>query len=347
MSLTDTEPDFEYDGYLVFNGLYETNVLDADFDFEEIVDEKLKDYSRGSIDSPSDGYEPLDFGELANESRLLSQQLQDLVSNVRAIRHKYEEWEERQLADGETEPTLQVRSYDVYWDFPKYIVVKGDKTQSKRAQELLNLQLGEYITSREIEFEPDFLLWVFYKDMEDEPLTGNLSTSLLSDAYIEGEEDRYGKEVSVDRSTDITQSTNILSGILRNRELIGLEGIFDARGHFVKANVEVGGRVHIKVAQAIEEGNDLERITTSIVFLRDLLDAYLKWEGLSDEDKYPPPRFFETVYEECKRQGEEPTFPLDPVIGEYQAKRAGTHFTSGIEQSGIGDFGSEREESET
>lgn len=347
MSITDSEPDFEYDGRLVFNGLYETKVMDADFDFTKIVDERLKDYSRGTIDAPNDGYEPLDIGGLANLSRLLSQGLQDLVSNVKAIRHRYEDWEERQLPDGETEPTLQVRSYDVYWDFPNYIAVKGDKTQAKRAKELLRYELGDHITSREIEFEPDFLLWIFYMDMEDEALTENLTTSLLSDAYIEGEEDRYGKEVSVDRSTDVTKSTNILSGVLRNRDLIGLEGVFDAHDYFVKANIEVGGRVHIKVAEAIQGANDLERIATSLVFLHDLMDAYLKWEELPGEDKYPPPRFFEMVYDECRQQGEEPTFSWDRVVDEYQAKRAGTHFEPGLQQSDIGDFESGKEESQS
>lgn len=338
MSLTDTEPDFEYDGYLVFNGLYETNIVDAGFDFEEIVDDELKDYSRGNPDNPNDGYESLDFGGLLNQSRILSEQLKKLVSEVKAIRHKYEEWEDRELPHGDTESTLRTRSYDIYWDFPDYIAVKGDKTQAKRASELLGHKLRDFITSRKIEFEPDFLLWMFYKDMVEEHLTETLSTSLLSDAYIEGEEDRYGKEVSVDRSTDVTKSTNILSGILRNRDLIGLEGVFESHGFFVKANIEVGGRVHIKVAQSIEEANDLERIATSIVFLHDLLEAYTSWEEMPGDDKYPPTSFFENVDSECKRQGDEPTFSWEGTVQEYQAKRDGTHST-GFQQSDVGEFG--------
>lgn len=338
MSLTDTEPDFQYDGHLVFNGLYQTKVLNADFDFERIIDEKLKDFERGSSDKPMDGYEPMDFGAIANESRLLSDQLKDLTSDVKAIRHKYEEWEERELPNGKSEDTRDIRSYDLYWDFPQYIAVKGDKGQAKKATNLVNLKLDSYISSREIEFEPDFLLWIFYKAMNDESLSANLDARILSDANIEGEEDRYGKEVTVDRSTDVTKSTNILSGILRNRDLIGLEGTFDARGHFVKANIQVGGRVHIKAAHAINEANDLERIAISIVFLHELMDSYINWEQLPGEEKYPPTSFFEAVHEECSRQGDEPTFSWDDVINEYQTKSTEGPIESGERQAGLGDF---------
>lgn len=341
MSLTDSEPDFQYDGRLVFNGLYETKVLDAEFDFEKIVEEQLKDFKRGTVDKPADGYEPLDFGSIANESRLLSDQLQELVSDVIAIRHKYEDWQERELPSGDIQDTRLIRSYDLYWDFPDYIAVKGDKRQARKATDLVNLRLDQYLTSRKIEFEPDFLLWIFYKATDDTSLTEHLEPRILSDASIEGEEDRYGKEVAVDKSTDITQSPNILSGILRNRDLIGLEGTFDARGQFVKANIQVGGRVHIKAANSIEDANDLERIAVSIVFLHEIMDAYLTWEELPGEEKYPPTNFFEDVEEECRRQGDEPTFSWDDVVMEYQSKRAGADTGAGETQAGLTDFDSE------
>jgi hypothetical protein len=132
----------------------------------------------------------------------------------------------------------------------------------------------------------------------------------------------YGKEVSVDRSTDVTKSTNVLSGILRGKDLIGLEGIFSARGNFIKANIQVGGRVHIKVSQDIADVDDLQRMSLALIFLRELLELYEEWEEKPGSEKIPPPEFLEEVYEECKRQGEEPVFSFDHVVEQHRNKRA-------------------------
>lgn len=323
MSGPESGEDYSYDGYLVFNGLYSTNVLNPDFDFDEIVNVVLVDFERGKPEEPKSGYELLKFGDIVEQSHLISPDLKEILSDVRAIRHRYEEWETRELKSGEKEPTREVRSFDLYWDYPEYMFVKGDKTQASRASQIVNYELGEYLTSKKIEFNPDFLLWLFYKEKSSNTVGDNLDISLLSDAAIEGEEeDMYGKEVSVDRSTDITKSTNVLSGILRGKDLIGLEGIFNARGNFVKANIQVGGRVHIKVSQDIADVEDLQRMSLALVFLRELLRLYEEWEEKPGSEKIPPPNFLEEVYEECKRQGEEPVFSFDHVVEQYRNKRA-------------------------
>lgn len=323
MSGFRNEEDYSYDGYLVFNGLYSTNILNPDFDLDEIVNDVLVDFERGDPDEPKSGYELLEFGEIVEQSHLISPDLKTALSDVRSIRHRYEEWETRELRNGEMVPTRDVRSFDLYWDYPDYMFVKGDKTQASRASQIVNYELGDYLTSKKIEFNPDFLLWLFYKEKSSGTLDDDLDISLLSDAAIEGdEEDMYGKEVSVDRSTDITKSTNVLSGILRGKDLIGLEGIFNARGKFIKANIQVGGRIHIKVSQDIADVNDLQRMSLALVFLRELLRLYEEWEEKPGSDKIPPPEFFEEVYEECKRQGEEPVFSFDHVVEQYRNKRA-------------------------
>ena len=323
MSGFGNEVDYNYDGYLVFNGLYSTNVINPDFDFNEVVRDVLVDFKRGEPDEPKSGYELLEFGEIVEESQFISTNIKESLSDVRSIRHRYEEWETRELRDGKKEPTREVRSFDLYWDYPDYMFVKGDKTQASRASQIVNYELGDYLTSKKIEFNPDFLLWLFYNEKSSGPISENLDISLLSDADIEGEkEDMYGKEISVDRSTDITKSTNVLSGILRGKDLIGLEGIFNARGNFIKANIQVGGRVHIKVSQDIAEVDDLERMSLALVFLRELLSVYEEWESKPASEKIPPPEFLEEVYEECKRQGEEPVFSFDHVVEQYRNKRA-------------------------
>lgn len=340
MDSVDSPEDFNYDGYLVFNGLYSTEVLNADFDLEEIVSDVLVDFERGEPEEPRSGYNLLNFGDLIQDAHRISPNLKDDLSDVQAIRHQYEEWETRELPSGEEQPTREIRSFDLYWDYPSYMFIRGDKTQSSRASQIVNYKLGEYIRSNKIEFTPDFLLWLFYKETSGTSINENFKISLLSDADIEGEkEDRYGKEVSVDRSTNITKSTNILSGLLRGKDLIRLEGIFSAKNNYIKASLEVGGRVHIKVSEDIAEVNDLERMSLALVFLRELLSTYEEWERKPGEEKVPPPEFLEELYEECKRQGEEPVFSFDDVIEQYRNKRANAG--DYIQQAGLGDFNRE------
>lgn len=249
MTIGHSEDEFQYDGYLVFNGLYKTKILNSDFDFEHIVNNVLVDFERGNPEKPQSGYELLNFGDMVNSSHLVSRNSQEALSDVKAIRHRYEEWEHRELPSGEEHPTREVHSFDLYWDFPNYMFVRGDQTQASRASQIVNYELGDQIQSRKIEFSPDFLLWLFYKEKSSGEISEDFDISLLSDADIEGQrEDMYGKQVSVDKSADITKSTNVLSGILRGKDLIRLEGIFNARGNFIKASLEVGGRVHIKVS---------------------------------------------------------------------------------------------------
>lgn len=340
MSGLGDQVDYSYDGYLVFNGLYSTNILNPDFDFDEIVRDVLIDFERGDPDQPKSGYEQLEFGDIVEQSQLLSSDLKENLSDVRAIRHRYEEWETRELRSGDLEPTREVRSFDLYWDYPHYIFVKGDKAQSSRASQIVNYELGDYLTSKKIEFTPDFLLWLFYKEKSSGSIGDNLDISLLSDAAIEGEEeDMYGKEVSVDRSTDITKSTNVLSGILRGKDLIGLEGIFNARGNFIKANIQVGGRVHVKVSQDIADVEDLQRMSFALIFLKELLSLYEEWEEKPGSEKIPPPEFLEEVYQECKRQGEEPVFSFDHVVEQYRNKRGqGGQGGNNNRQSGLTSF---------
>ncbi len=217
MSNSDSETDFSYDGYLVFNGIYSTNVLNPGFDLEEIIDGELKDFERGSIEKPANGYKTIPFAKYVVESSSINKVFEDCVSDVEAIRHEYEEWERKEVDLGEkaeTKPVRDTDSVDAYWSFPQFMFIKGNKTQAKRAGELLELKLNDHLKIREIEFTSDFLLWVLSKYKNSEWLNSNLKASILTDAEIEGDEDRFGQRNRVDRSTDIAKSTPVLMGVL-------------------------------------------------------------------------------------------------------------------------------------
>ena len=338
MSSQEADTQYAFDGQLVFNGLYSTNVLDAGLNFDSVVENELNDFSKGEPGSPSRGYELLKFAEFATQSHLLGDNIKNSVEDIQAIRRKYESWDSGEDIDGNEVSVRSVNHYDIYWDVPDYLFVKGNKTQASRASDIVQYTLGDYISATEIEFHPDFLLWLFYRfKSEDTQLNDNFKINLLSDAEIEGEkEDRYGKRSRVDKSTDITKSTTVLIGMLKNKDLTRLEGVFDVVDKYVKANIEVGGRVHVKASHSIEGAEDVYRMSLAITFLRELVSLYEDWIELPGDDKYPPLDFFTELYEECEKQGAELTFPYDDVVETYRQRR--NQGEGRVKQSDIDEF---------
>ena len=324
MTITDPE-EFSYEGRLVFNGLHKTTVLDAEFDFEEVIQEDLLDYSEGDFESPGRGYSVIPFQRLAEDYHKIEQPLLDRCGEIRSFRYQEEEWEYREVEnDGGTErlPTKSgLDMFDSYWAFPEFLFVKGDKSQAKLAENLLSERLGDYVRLNDITFDPDFLLWIFAKEKSGEKLPGDISVSMLTDAETKGDEkDRFGKRNQVDDSTDITKSAPILIGVLRQKGLVALEGVFGVGQKLVRARISEEGRVHIKADHAISGSFPIERMAISLAFLRSFMTLYDEWKGLEGEEKYPPIQFFEDIYEECKRQGLEITFSIDDVVERYRQK---------------------------
>lgn len=64
---------FSYNGRLVFNGLYVTKILNANFDLEHVVTNELKDFSHYYHGYSPDGYGEVFFwvGYLARRNRRL------------------------------------------------------------------------------------------------------------------------------------------------------------------------------------------------------------------------------------------------------------------------------------
>lgn len=331
---------FDYDGHLVFNGLYYTTVLNAEFDLDQIVDEKLSDFTAGSPKSPGNGYRILNFAKHLDSSTQIPTALKQQIEHIRGIRYEYEEWGYSEIRQDEELIKTDVRetdSFDIYWSFPDYLFVKGNKTEARKAKQLLKYELNDYIKVNNIEFDPDFLLWMFSRKKSGQALGEGISVSMLTDCEIEGEQrDRYGKRNTVDNSTDVTKSTTALMGILRNKALTGLEGVFELNGQFVSAELSSEGRVHIKAEQDISESNRIKRMALSLYFLDHVIALYDTWEGLSPNERYPPEEFFRDIYEECKKQGAEVTFPVNDVIKEYGNKGNSEEYQQ--HQSGLEEF---------
>ncbi len=340
MSGDEEQSEYSYDGQLVFNGIYSSKVINTDFDFTKVVNDSLTDFSVGAPDSPSDGYHALELAKYAKESDDVSNELAETVEHVRAIRHQYEEWEHKEIqqnGDIAVEPTRDVKSFDIYWMFPDFIAVKGDKTQSGRAGELLSLQLKDHIRVSEIKFEPTFLLWIFAQAKQDAALNDTLDPQMLTDCSVEGEErDRFGKKNSVDNSIDVTKSKPALMGLLEGKDLSALEGIYDQGGQSVQANISTEGRIHIKADQAVAEASDIKRMALSLRFIDALLRLYDSWQDWPAKERIPPIEFFEDIRDECEKQGAKIDMPMDHVASKYRELRNDDDY--GGEQSGLARF---------
>lgn len=332
--------EFSYDGYLVFNGIYTTDILDPEFEFDKVIDEQLTDFSPGSHDEPGRGYKSLPFSQHLTDSHGVTGSIQEFIGETRAFRYQEEEWEyqEVELDDGTDErPVKSTISLDAYWAFSDYLFLKGNKTKADYASDLIQLKLDDYLKVNEVAFSPDFLLWLLSKEKSGETLPSQISTSMLTDAEVEGEErDRFGRRSKVDDSTDITKSTTVLLGVLQQKDLTAIEGVFEVVGKFVKARVSTDGRVHVKADHDVEGSPDIERMSLALAFLKGFTQLYEKWLELPNEEKYPPIEFFEDIYEECERQGVEITFSIDDVIESYLQKGSPDEYQQ--RQSGLGDF---------
>ncbi|WP_158055877.1 hypothetical protein [Halorussus halophilus] len=340
MSLEQIEA-FSYEGQLVFNGLHMTDILDANFDFDHVIEEELVDYKNGSIGQPGRGYQTLPFADYIADEPAIDRRIEELLGEIHAFRYKEEKWEYRDTeVDGvtDTHPTLRGYStFDGYWASPDYLFIKSDKSKAETARQLLSETLEDYLSLRDFEFNPDFLLWVFSKEKNNEDLPGNLSVNMLTDAEIRGNEpDLFGQHSKVDDSTDITKSAPVLIGVLSQKGLVALEGVFGLAGRFVRVRIATDGRVHIKADHAIQGSPDIERMAIALAFLREFTDLYQYWMNLDSEYRYPPLEFFTDIYKECERQGVEVTFSIDDVVDEYRQKGSPKDYNE--YQSGLSEF---------
>lgn len=339
MELGEREP-FTYDGQLVFNGIYTTKIINSNLDFQEVISNDLTNFSDGSIDNPGHGYQVLPFSQFMEDTSV-SPKIERELGEIHGFRYLEEIWEYHEVAiNGSTEnrPTLAKNSsFDAYWAYPDYLFIKGNKTETRKAEELVQYALDDYIQIKEISFHPEFLLWLFSKEKNGDDLPGSISINMLTDAEISGESpDLLGQHSKVTDSIDITKSALVLIGVLQQKGLVALEGVFEIGGQFVRARISTDGRIHIKADHAIKGSSDFERIILSLAFMRNFTGLYQYWEDLDAENRYPPVEFFIDLYNECDRQGIEINFSIDDVIGKFREKGSTEEYEQ--YQSGLADF---------
>lgn len=203
-----------------------------------------------------------------------------------------------------------------------HIAIRGSKAETDKAKRYLS-EWGDTIDFEQVKFQPDFLLWLFYKHYTEGGFFKEVGIEQLTDAEVGGNASNFGEKTRTAGSDDITSNATVLIGTLLNDESISmLGGRFRYEGCTIAADLTSSGKVHVKASSGtIREVSDIDRFILSIGFLNALTDLYQHWTNLPPVEKYPPAEFFHTIAERLQMEGFEVQHPIEPTIQEYSEKR--------------------------
>jgi len=318
----DSEPPdrFDYSGYLLFEP-FQTKVqgrLDAS-SIENVEDEigrSLPTFERGSPESPGNGFEIMDIEKNVEELTFPGQELN--FEDVISFKHSRESFELMEVyEDGEyvEAPTVSINSVDVYWKYPSFMYIRGSKVECKETFSRLRNLFVDSLYIKRTNFEPEFLMWLFYKHYQNKS-AGKIEIDRLHDAVLSGEVDEFGSENKITESANLLSSSTLLTGLLHGKDLTEIEGGFKHNTGIVRVSIK-NDRVHIKSSGMISHQSPVERISTAVSFLTDLCNTYSNWADLPHQDKYPPPQFFREVYQDALENGIEVKSISSEVLQRY------------------------------
>ncbi|MFK8214635.1 hypothetical protein [Haloferax volcanii] len=325
MSVEEPAEKFEYQGYLVFNGVFKTNLIDERLEngvsnSETRLMDNLPRFQKGTAKNPGSGYELIQIRDYVDDHESIEDDLSDVGNSLIGLRYYYEEFSEKEAQiDGSRETVFvsDVKDIDVYWSHPDFLFIRGPSGGAEKAKSATQVALNDSVSIEELTFSGEFLLWVLYKYTSDAKLSDELEVGRLTDSETTGREDLFGKSNVVNESTDISKSVPLLTGLLSRKSLNMLEGHFTVGEFTVNAQIRPN-RVHVKASFGdVANADPLRRVLISNEFLRELSNLRVKWESLPPKKRYPPLDFFYELYEECRDQGVRLEFSPDKVLTKY------------------------------
>jgi len=320
---------FSYDGWLVFNELFNTEIFgsEQDSDPEEILD-RFSDYTPGSPNDPSSGFSENPFPHHLSEIGDLTYDLQEFANSLYSFQYIDEDWVEEWGFDEEGNEQLFYKGrhdeVDVFWDTESQVMMfRGDQRLLGRKRKAVRSGLTGDIQLDSVEFDFDFFLWVLYKEFKEEELSSDLRVRTLSRGKTIGDrEDNLGKRVNVQGSDNILRSLMVIAPLLSGKKLEGLQGTFILGTNQIKAEIEHGGKVHVKVSDSpLSRMDDLRRMGLSLRFLSELVSLFNQWERLDRQEKYPPESFFDELADIAEDEGWDLRYDPREVKEEYRRKR--------------------------
>lgn len=348
MSNSETDTNgFEYDGSLVFNGIYHTEVIEdatgqsaSEEELQNQLEQNLQPkFERGKPGDPSKGYRSLDLTEYAEDREEIDSDLIELAEGTIDQQYILEQYESNaEVVNNEGDPVEDNegdfirKPYETYmfWNSPDYMFLKGSVTTVNKTSPEINSALRGTVRQRALSFEYDFLLWLLYNYYNSNNFDQNINIHRLTAAKAEGSKDKFGAETQVDESLNLVRSTSFIEAILQKKMPSMIEGVFSVQRYNLKAKIysgpkedtkNEGGKIWILAQKGLESEDDLYRILVSLQFLTTFSELYTHWENLPKKEKYVPPTFFTELREIGRDEDVDIQFALDDLIEEYLDKR--------------------------
>jgi hypothetical protein len=321
------EDAFSYDGWLVFNGLFETDI-DGDEMPNELI-EKFEEYEPPEPGENAEGYRRTNLDETLQTAGDLTWELHRLGEKLYSFEYKRTGWKTEsgykngELASFQKEDSKSIK---IYWDSDYGLMTfKGRKSWLSRNRKKLRGGLSEDVKLEELNFKHDFFLWVLYQNFIGQGLTSEMSIQRVSTLETTSDSiDNTGQDISIQDSKNVLRSVPAITAILNSKKPNALECKFVLDNQSVRAKIEQGGKVHVKVSDSeMADFSDLRRMGISLQFIFELMRQYNIWQRLGPKEKYPPEGFFYDLAERAEEEGYELTGELKRLPEEYKRKREG------------------------
>lgn len=326
-------PDsYGFDGWLVFNGVFFTEVESDDFEPDDFL-RRFKTYSPGSPENPSKGFRKTDLSNYLAQTGDLTGGMSNLAESLYTFEYVQEDWIEVTVFDEDGNKITRYsdgrKQLEIFWSYDDVLLIRGPKSILREKKNDLLRSFGEDLIIREVNFDFDFFLWLLYNYHQENDLSNRddgfrskLRLRSITDCRTIGKSN-LDREVNIGNEPEIVRSVPFISAILEGNKINGLEGDFLLDTHYIVAELESEGRVHIKASrQDMAELNSLRQMGVATQFMLELARLYKEWTTLPGDKKYPPDEFFETLLENCEEEGYLPMREPEELLQEYRKKRA-------------------------
>jgi len=339
----NSDDKFEYDGRLVFNGIYLESDDGTPFQSKESVLSELPEFEEGAPGNAGSGFQDLQLSDWAERYEELPDENQEVISNIWDVEFIHEVYQPGEdLVDSQGDPVegyvADEWSAYVYWYPGDFLIIQASQSKLDDVEEQLfpiigrtNFETngsegsndsdedddddddgngGNGSSPHEGLFDPEFLQWIVWKyDTLGGP--SRFGVERLSDASMSGNLSYFGKSNEVSDSRDITSSHPIIAGMLENRNFDDLEGVFEVHGHKVDAQIHADGSIRVMAQEDVGDASQFERALLANLFLQRFLEEYMNWRASDPDEKYVDPKYFHELHEHAKDMEESANYDFD------------------------------------
>lgn len=339
--MADVTPasDYSYRGWLLFNGLFEAR-RQVNKTPAELISE-LPQHSNPTPGENMKGYRQTDFDQILARTDDVTTNLHRLAEQLFPFEYRQTKWASRTGLKNGQEVTIDERDdkvSQIFWNTDSDLMVfKGQKRWMSRNRKKIRENLIDKLRLNEIEFDRDFFVWVLNQKFIGQGLSSDLSIREINDIDTVGEDDRktnVGNNLHVGESKNVLRSVPFLASFFQGNKPDMIEARFVLDNNQVRARVEHGGKVHVKVTDSeLSEMEDLKRMGIALRFVFALLRQYQMWESLPATEKYPERSFFTGLAENMETEDHKFTGTFENVLKYYEMKRQGFMVDDGIPRS--------------